>query len=121
MKTLLIRLSLILLLINNIYSLKQDEYVASILELSQNETFVKEFMKWSSHLFSQPDYMYGPKPGDFPCQIPSNREQNDPITAHTLRPSDVQCVAGVGDSLTAGLGALAKTPIGLFTEYRGLI
>jgi hypothetical protein len=38
---------------------------------------------------------------------------------HQLRPEDIQCVAALGDSLTAGLGAHAATPIGLVTENRG--
>jgi len=42
-----------------------------------------------------------------------------PISVHALRPSDVRIVAAIGDSLTAGNGALAKTPLGLLTEYRG--
>jgi hypothetical protein len=42
-----------------------------------------------------------------------------PTSVHTLRPSDVKCVGALGDSLTAGLGAHAITPIGLFYENRG--
>jgi len=42
-----------------------------------------------------------------------------PTSVHALRPSDVQVVAAIGDSLTAANGALALTPLGLLTEYRG--
>lgn len=42
-----------------------------------------------------------------------------PSSVHALRPSDVEVVAAIGDSLTAANGALAKTPLGLLTEYRG--
>merc|ERR1711931_105390 len=42
-----------------------------------------------------------------------------PTSVHALRPSDVSVVAAIGDSLTAANGALAKTPLGLLTEYRG--
>merc|ERR1711931_213572 len=42
-----------------------------------------------------------------------------PTSVHALRPSDVEVVAAIGDSLTAANGALAKTPLGLLTEYRG--
>jgi len=38
---------------------------------------------------------------------------------HNLLPSDIKLVAGIGDSLTAGNGALAKTAFGLLIQYRG--
>ncbi|CAF4354272.1 unnamed protein product, partial [Rotaria sordida] len=31
-----------------------------------------------------------------------------------------KCIGAIGDSLTAGLGAHALTPVGLFLEYRGV-
>lgn len=40
-------------------------------------------------------------------------------TVHNLLPSDVKVVAAIGDSLTAGNGALASTAFGLLIEYRG--
>lgn len=42
-----------------------------------------------------------------------------PTSVHKLRPADVDVVAAIGDSLTAANGALAATPLGLLTEYRG--
>jgi len=42
-----------------------------------------------------------------------------PTSVHKLRPTDVDLVAAIGDSLTAANGALAATPLGLLTEYRG--
>jgi phospholipase B1 len=118
-KSFLLGLSLILFSTNEIKSLKVDEYLNAIEELSLNERFLEEYAKWSFKLFSNPDYLYGKRAGDFPCKIGSTIV-NDPITVHNLRPQDVQCVAGIGDSLTAGLGARAATPIGLVTEYRGV-
>jgi len=120
MKSWFISLSLILLVINNIKSLKIDEYISSVEELILDEHFLEEYTKRSLKLFSEPDYIYGQKPDPFPCNIHINRTRNDPITVHTLRPNDVQCVAALGDSLTTGLGAHALTPIGLFTENRGV-
>jgi phospholipase B1 len=120
MKSWLISLSLIVLLINNIKSLKIDEYTKLIEELILDEQFLEDYTKWSFKLFSQPDYIYGKKPGAYPCDIPEKGARNDPITVHSLRPIDVQCVGAIGDSLTAGLGAHALTPIGLFTENRGV-
>lgn len=42
-----------------------------------------------------------------------------PTSVHALRPSDINAVAAIGDSLTAANGALAATALGLLTEYRG--
>ena len=113
------KLLLIILFINQINSLKLDEYVNTLEEIIKDEEFLEEYTKWSLKLFSQEDYIYGKKPGAFPCEIHKNEAREDPITVHTLRPADVQCVAALGDSLTAALGAHALTPIGLFTENRG--
>jgi len=113
-------LSLILFYSTEIKSIKIDEYAISIGELFFDIEFLEAYSKWSSELFSDPDYLYGKQPGAFPCSIPSKEEGNGPIDIHHLRPIDVQCVAAIGDSLTAALGAQANTPIGLFTENRGV-
>jgi hypothetical protein len=96
-----------------------DSYTAYIEELMQDEKFLDEYAKWSFQLFSQPDYLYGNPPKTFPCKISKNL--HFPTSVHSLRPSDVKCVGAMGDSLTAGLGAHAITPVGLFFEYRGSI
>jgi hypothetical protein len=106
-------------LTSSIRSFDVDDYVAYIDELSRDENFVEQYAQWSLELFSQPDYVYGSKHGKFPCPIPNNT--NVATSVHALRPSDVKCVAAMGDSLTAGLGAHALTPVGLLTENRGMI
>jgi hypothetical protein len=118
-KSFLIGLSLILFSLNEIKSLDIDKYVSQVHDLFLDEEVIKEFEKWTSKLYSDPEYTTGIQLDDFPCTIPSEEVRNDPINIHSLRPSDVQCVGAIGDSLTAGLGTLAKTPIGLFTEWRG--
>jgi hypothetical protein len=115
MRSLLIIFSILI----KINSLKIDEYISSLEELTRDEQFLEDYTRWSLKLFSSEDYIYGKQLKDFPCKIPSVERLNDPITVHSLRPIDVQCVGALGDSLTAGLGAHALTPIGLFTEYRG--
>jgi len=50
---------------------------------------------------------------------PSVPSASKPTSVHKLRPVDVDVVAAIGDSLTAANGALAATPLGLLTEYRG--
>jgi len=51
----------------------------------------------------------------FNCKI----ESAEPATSvHKLRPQDIKVVGALGDSLTAALGAKAKTIVGLLTENR---
>lgn len=57
----------------------------------------------------------------FPCQIPTpSNDTTDSV--HLLRPSDIRVIGAMGDSLTAGFGALMDfsnffvVPI----DYRGL-
>lgn len=112
---------LFILIINQIQSLKIDEYISTIDSLLLDSHFVDEYRKWTLKLLEDPDYLYPKKPYQaFPCEIPQTTARNEPTTVHNLRPSDVQCVAAIGDSLTAALGAYATTPIGLFTENRGI-
>ncbi|XP_063078262.1 phospholipase B1, membrane-associated-like [Engraulis encrasicolus] len=75
------------------------------------------------------DYIYqGPKPTpppvtnwgrDFSCKdvAPS---ASVPTSVHKLRPADIKVVAALGDSITAGRAAKAKTYGNLKTEYRGV-
>jgi len=48
-----------------------------------------------------------------------SHSSSTPTSVHALRPTDVKVVGAIGDSLTAANGALAVTPLGLLTEYRG--
>ncbi|CAF3768328.1 unnamed protein product [Rotaria sp. Silwood1] len=48
------------------------------------------------------------------------RSLETPTSVHALRPGDIQCVAALGDSLTAGMGAHAITPLGVLLENRGV-
>jgi hypothetical protein len=98
-------------------ALNVANYTAYIEQLMQDEKFVEEYAKWSFQLFSQPDYLYGAPHDKFPC--PPAKDSVVPTSVHALRPSDIKCVGALGDSLTAGLGAHAITPIGLMYEIRG--
>lgn len=99
------------------HALDAKNYTAYIEQLSQDEKFLEEYAKWSFELFSQPDYLYGDRHKKFPC--PMTKDVPVPTSVHALRPSDVKCVGAMGDSLTAGLGAHAHTPVGLLLENRG--
>ncbi|XP_053191108.1 phospholipase B1, membrane-associated [Scomber japonicus] len=56
---------------------------------------------------------------DFSCvnTAPSN---SVPTSAHRLRPADIKVVAALGDSITTGFGAKAKSLLQLRTEYTGV-
>ena len=43
-----------------------------------------------------------------------------PTSVHKVRPGDIKVVAGLGDSLTAGMATGASSPLAILTEYRGL-
>ena len=55
----------------------------------------------------------------FPCKY--GREKSlKPTSVHKLKPSDIDLVAALGDSISSGVGALATNLLGLFNEYRGV-
>ena len=63
------------------------------------------------------DSRYRPQ---FPC--PAHYRETNHLyqrTVHTLRPQDVDLVASVGDSITAGTGALASNILQVNDENRG--
>lgn len=93
-----------------------SQYRDFILKQSTNQTFLREYdahiKSWTS---KQSDNV-----GDytFPCEV---LEPLPPATSvHKLTPADIKVVAALGDSITAGTGINAITPIGLLTQWRGL-
>jgi phospholipase B1 len=119
-RTFIISLSLFTILLSNVASLNLTEYVSAVEKLALDENFLIEYTKWSLELFSQPDYLYGTSPEPFPCSTKDMTSSEVPTSVHALRPGDIQCVAGMGDSLTAGMGAHAITPVGVLLENRGV-
>lgn len=51
---------------------------------------------------------------------PGARSATIPETVHRLRPGDIDVVAAIGDSLTAGNGALATSILQVFIENKGV-
>jgi hypothetical protein len=96
-----------------------DEYLSSIDRWTVDESFFDEYTQRSLKLFSHSDYLYGNSSNRFPCTVPPRPLANQTRSVHRLRPSDIQCVGALGDSLTAALGAHAITPAGLIVENRG--
>jgi len=58
-------------------------------------------------------------PLSFPCQL-IEVSSEPPTSVHKLRPSDVNVVAALGDSITAAFGAESRNVLQLFNEYRGV-
>jgi phospholipase B1 len=121
MKFFLVIVAIFTVFVRKTHALDADDYEAYIEQLSLNEKFVEDYAKWSFKLFSKPDYLYGNLHNEFPCPIDQKPGQREvPTSVHKLQPSDIKCVGALGDSLTAGLGAHAITPVGLVYESRGV-
>uniref|UniRef100_A0A182TBB0 SGNH hydrolase-type esterase domain-containing protein n=1 Tax=Anopheles maculatus TaxID=74869 RepID=A0A182TBB0_9DIPT len=56
----------------------------------------------------------------FPCPTEGMRSATVPTSVHELRPGDIDVIAALGDSLTAGTGVLATGILELIIENRGL-
>lgn len=58
----------------------------------------------------------------FMCDVngPGRRSDQPPTTVHRLRPGDIDIVAAIGDSLTAGNGAMARNIMQVFIENKGV-
>ncbi|KAK3918835.1 Phospholipase B1, membrane-associated [Frankliniella fusca] len=56
----------------------------------------------------------------FPCPLDGQRSTPRPTSVHRLRPGDVDVVGAIGDSMTAGSGALALGPLDISLEDRGV-
>ncbi|XP_061395910.1 phospholipase B1, membrane-associated-like [Musca vetustissima] len=57
---------------------------------------------------------------EFPCPLNGTRSKSPPTTLDKLRPGDIDVIAAIGDSLTAGNGAISETLMDVATEYRGV-
>lgn len=112
-------LSSVVLLLRLAAGFNLTDYALTVESLVHDPEFVEEFMKWSAELLSDPEYIDGPAPPPFPCSTEGMRSVQTPTSVHALRPGDIQCVAAMGDSITAGMGARAITPIGVLLENRG--
>ncbi|KFB43209.1 AGAP006395-PA-like protein [Anopheles sinensis] len=61
-----------------------------------------------------------PESQPFPCPTEGMRSVKPPNSVHNLRPGDIDVIAALGDSLTAGTGVLATEVLELVIENRGL-
>ncbi|XP_032666732.1 phospholipase B1, membrane-associated-like [Odontomachus brunneus] len=56
----------------------------------------------------------------FLCNVTGGRSQEVPDSVHKLKPGDIDIIAAMGDSLTAGLGIFAHNLFQVFIENRGV-
>ncbi|TMW48783.1 hypothetical protein DOY81_006134 [Sarcophaga bullata] len=56
----------------------------------------------------------------FPCSLNDTRSVQPPKTVHELRPGDIDVIAAIGDSLSAGNGIISQRIIHIAIEFRGL-
>ncbi|XP_063978024.1 phospholipase B1, membrane-associated-like isoform X2 [Diachasmimorpha longicaudata] len=56
----------------------------------------------------------------FPCDVSGGRSPSVPTSMHKLRPGDIDIIAAMGDSLTAGFGAFSTNLFNIFIENRGV-
>ncbi|XP_046738835.1 phospholipase B1, membrane-associated isoform X2 [Diprion similis] len=56
----------------------------------------------------------------FPCKLTNTRSPKPPTSVHKLRPGDIDVIAAMGDSLTAGFGAISTQLPHLIAENRGV-
>ncbi|XP_071162876.1 phospholipase B1, membrane-associated-like [Mytilus edulis] len=102
-----------ILVFTTVNALKFKEYKHFLEEQSRNQTFLKLF---DQHIkkFNKAKS----KSVQFPCE--GFRLNKNATNVHELTPADISVVAAIGDSITAGTGITAKTPIGLLRQDRGL-
>ncbi|KAK1121522.1 hypothetical protein K0M31_010321 [Melipona bicolor] len=55
----------------------------------------------------------------FPCNVTGGRSPKIPESVHRLRPGDIDVIAAMGDSLTAGSGLYATNFLEVIVENRG--
>ncbi|XP_018342726.1 PREDICTED: phospholipase B1, membrane-associated-like, partial [Trachymyrmex septentrionalis] len=56
----------------------------------------------------------------FPCNVTDSRSPEVPESVHKLRPGDIDVIAAMGDSLTAGAGIFADNVLQVAIENRGV-
>ncbi|EDW03080.1 phospholipase B1, membrane-associated [Drosophila grimshawi] len=66
--------------------------------------------------------MQTPIPGQvpFPCPLNNTRSRIVPISVERLRPGDIDIIAAIGDSLSAGNGIMSHSALDVINEFRGL-
>ncbi|KAH8403033.1 hypothetical protein KR222_003484, partial [Zaprionus bogoriensis] len=56
----------------------------------------------------------------FPCPLNNTRSRTVPTSVERLRPGDIDIIAALGDSISAGNGIMSSHALDLINEFRGL-
>lgn len=56
----------------------------------------------------------------FPCPLNNTRSRTTPTSVERLRPGDIDIIAAIGDSLSAGNGIMSTTVFDVLNEFRGI-
>ncbi|XP_077996977.1 phospholipase B1, membrane-associated-like [Glandiceps talaboti] len=94
-----------------------EDFAVEVQQMSANVSQSRQNLLRSNLFRSSNDKAYGLK--SFRCDV-SVRGAAPATSVHNLRPSDIQVVGALGDSLTAANGAGASWVLEVLTEYRGL-
>ncbi|XP_020286187.1 phospholipase B1, membrane-associated-like [Pseudomyrmex gracilis] len=78
----------------------------------------ERFLKMSREANKVQNYI--PNDNPFPCNVTGGRSSEVPVSVHKLRPGDIDVIAAMGDSLTAGAGIFADNVVQIFIENRGV-
>ncbi len=106
-KILLCFISFILLSAQSSSGFDVGSYVKKVLLMSNDPIYQKDFDEHLKYVLSlDKNYFDYESNLKFDCDTSSSLQENndDAITVHSLRPSDIKVVAAIGDSLTAALG-----------------
>ncbi|XP_064780997.1 phospholipase B1, membrane-associated-like [Oncorhynchus masou masou] len=105
-------------------NMEENSMIISVLCPSEDRPFLRTESNSPSDHTSEPSPLLDPIMGThMPCEdrSPSN---SPPTSVHALRPGDINVVAAVGDSLTAGNGVGSGSSVinllDVRTQYRGL-
>jgi len=99
-----------LFLISSTYASFDDDYVSMVMKYAS---------KTNEKLYESERFISKFNPYTFNCQIGPLTNPR-PTSVHSLRPSDIEVIGAIGDSLTAANGAKASTILGLLEECRGV-
>lgn len=57
----------------------------------------------------------------FPCPLNNTRSRTVPTSVERLRPGDIDIIAAMGDSISAGNGIMSTNALHMLNEFRGMV
>ncbi len=99
----------------------ESDYKSLILQINSDPKLHEDYDRTVEYATSlDPNYMNYTPTVKINCKtISSINKIKHAENVHELKPSDIKVIAALGDSITAGIGLKALTPLGLLIEFRG--